>query len=149
MYGNTQKIAEAIGKALGEKNPVAVIKAADVKPEDLLHLDFLLVGSPTHAFSPTKPVTKLLKSLPNGSLKGIKVVSFDTRMDVKEINNGFLKFMAGMFGYAAKTISNLLVKKSGELVAPGEGFIVKASEGPLKEGELERAAAWAKQIVKP
>jgi len=28
-----------------------------------------------------------------------------------------------------------------------EGFIVVASEGPLQEGELERAAAWARQIA--
>jgi hypothetical protein len=32
-------------------------------------------------------------------------------------------------------------------VAPPEGFIVKGREGPLKDGELERAAGWAKGIL--
>jgi hypothetical protein len=40
------------------------------------------------------------------------------------------------------------VKKGGELVFPPEGFLVKKSEGPLKDGELERAAEWAKGLVK-
>ena len=29
---------------------------------------------------------------------------------------------------------------------PPEGFFVNGTEGPMKEGELERAAEWAKQI---
>jgi len=29
---------------------------------------------------------------------------------------------------------------------PPEGFYVAGTEGPLKEGELERKAAWAGQI---
>jgi hypothetical protein len=39
------------------------------------------------------------------------------------------------------------VKKGGELIAPPEGFFVQGTEGPLKEGELERASDWAKQIL--
>jgi len=31
---------------------------------------------------------------------------------------------------------------------PPEGFIVKGTEGPLEEGELERAAKWSKLVVK-
>ena len=40
-----------------------------------------------------------------------------------------------------------LEKKGGELVIPPEGFYVGDTEGPLLEGELERAADWAKQII--
>ena len=39
------------------------------------------------------------------------------------------------------------LKKGGELALPAEGFYVEGSEGPLKEGELERAADWARQIL--
>jgi hypothetical protein len=28
-----------------------------------------------------------------------------------------------------------------------EGFYVQGTEGPLKQGELERAASWARQII--
>jgi len=36
--------------------------------------------------------------------------------------------------------------KGGYLTAQPDGFIVEDSEGPLKKGELERAASWAKKI---
>jgi len=51
--------------------------------------------------------------------------------------------MVGWFGYAAKPIADRLVRKRGSLASPPEGFLVGGSEGPLKEGELERAAEWA------
>ncbi len=51
-----------------------------------------------------------------------------------------------MGGYAAPRIVEALKKKGGNLVVPPEGFLVKDREGPLKEGELERAATWAKGL---
>jgi flavodoxin I len=53
-----------------------------------------------------------------------------------------------IFGYAAQPITDRLEKKGGELVVPAEGFYVADTEGPLLEGELERAAEWAKEIVR-
>ena len=147
FFGNTQKIAEAIGKSMNANETVPVIKVADVKPQDLLHLDYLIVGSPTRAFQPTPAITKLIKRIPSDGLIGTKVAAFDTRIAVDEISVAILKFGAKLFGYAAKPIANFLEKKRGTLAVPPEGFFVKESEGPLKEGELERAAAWAKQIL--
>jgi flavodoxin len=148
QYGNTQKIAEAIAKALGGKDKASVIPVGKAKTENLLHLDYLIVGSPTQAFNPLRPVTTFLKSIPRGGLTGTKVAAFDTRMDVAEVNVGILIFFAKIFGFAAQKIAKLLVKKGGELSVPPEGFIVKGSEGPLKRGELERVAVWAKKILK-
>jgi hypothetical protein len=53
-----------------------------------------------------------------------------------------------MGGYAAGRMAESLKKKGVSLVVPPEGFFVKDREGPLKEGELERAADWAKTIIK-
>jgi hypothetical protein len=55
--------------------------------------------------------------------------------------------MVSVFGYAAKPIADRLVRKGGELVGEPMGFIVLDAEGPLKEGELERAASWAEGLV--
>jgi hypothetical protein len=52
-----------------------------------------------------------------------------------------------VFGYAAGRIANNLKKKGSTLIASPEGFFVTGGQGPLKEGELERAAAWAKGIL--
>ena len=48
---------------------------------------------------------------------------------------------------AAEPIATSLTKRGGTLIIPPEGFFIKDKEGPLKEGELERSAAWAQQIV--
>jgi len=55
--------------------------------------------------------------------------------------------MIKLFGYAAKPIAGMLKKKGGSLVQQPEGFYVKDSEGPLKDGELERAARWAQSLL--
>jgi hypothetical protein len=90
----------------------------------------------------------LLKSIPKNKLEGVKVAAFDTRFTVSAIENvRILAFFVKIFGYAAKPIADRLEKKGGELVIPPEGFYVDDTEGPLLEGELERAADWARQIV--
>ena len=54
----------------------------------------------------------------------------------------------GLFGYAAEPISKKLKNKGAEIVITPTGFCVNDTEGPLKEGELERATTWANQIIK-
>ena len=48
--------------------------------------------------------------------------------------------------YAAPRLAKELEKKGGKLVAEPEGFIVENKEGPLKQGEIERATKWASQL---
>jgi len=143
MYGNTEKIAKAIGGAItGE---VKVLRPGEASSSDLKATDFLIVGSPPQGFRATKPVQTFIESLSAGSLKGINVAAFDTRMPSEDVGKG-LRFIMKMGGYAAPRIAEALKKKGGDLIAQPEGFFVKDKEGPLKEGELERAASWAKGI---
>jgi len=148
VFGNTEKVAQAIGQALGSPEDVQVVRVGDVKPEQLLGLTLLIVGSPTRQFSPTGATTGFLKSIPKHGLKGVKVAAFDTRFTESAIEKvRILAFFVKIFGYAAKPIADRLQKKGGEMVVPPEGFYVGDTEGPLLEGELERAADWAKQII--
>ena len=149
FFGNTERIAQSIGNALGRPENVGIIRIVDVKLEQLAGLKLLIVGSPTRAFSPSLAIKKFLRSIPKKSLRGVKVAAFDTRMTEEEIDSAvfILRILVNIFGYAAKPISDRLVKKGGELIAPPEGFFVHGTEGPLKESELERAANWAKQIL--
>ena len=143
VYGNTEKVAQAMATAL----ECEARRVAAVTPEQLTGLDVLIVGSPTQAFQPLKPVKAFLKGIPAGKLNGIKVAAFDTRMDVKKVGNAVLTVFAKLFGYAAEPIGKQLVKKGGTQAVPPEGFLVEGSEGPLQEGELERAAEWAKRVL--
>ena len=145
VFGNTEKIAKSLEVSLGAQE-VKGFRVGDVKLDQLTGVQLLVVGSPTRGFRPTKPITALLKKIPSNGLKGVKVAAFDTRITIDEKVPFILRFLSNIFGYAAKPIADKLYEKGGELIAPPEGFIVKESEGPLKEGELERAAEWAKQI---
>lgn len=146
VYGNTEKIARAIASALGGPGDVQISRASNVSPEQLKGVELTVVGSPTQGFRATKSVSDFIESIPQDVLKGIKVAAFDTRIAGKEAGAG-VRFIAKLGGFAAPRIAEVLKKKGSDLLVPPEGFAVKDREGPLAEGELERAMAWAKQIL--
>jgi flavodoxin len=129
-YGNTEKIARAIGEAIGGQ----VNLVSEVKPANLLGFDLLFIGSPTHGGWFTEGIRDLLKTTP--ALEGVSVAVFDTRTK------------KSLFGFAAPRIARSLEKNGGRLAAPPEGFIVLGVQGPLLDGELERATEWAKDIAR-
>ena len=137
VHGNTEKIAKAIGDATtGE---VEVLRVGEVNSSELKTFDLLIVGAPTHGGRPTQPIRDWLDKVPALAFEGTNVAAFDTRIPAKWVR---------IFGYAAPRIAGRLKKKGGTLIGSPEGFFVEGTEGPLTEGELERAAGWAKEIVK-
>jgi flavodoxin I len=136
VYGNTEKIAKAIGEAIAGE--VTVLPVGEVNTSELTTLDLLIVGAPTHGGRPTEAMRDFLDKVRERGLKGINVAAFDTRLTARWVR---------IFGYAAGRIAGRLKKDGGTLLASPEGFFVEGTEGPLKEGELERAAAWTKEIV--
>lgn len=145
FFGNTERIAQAIGAAFGV--PEKVRRVSDVKLADLAGVQLLIVGSPTRAFRPSPATTAFLKSIPKGGLQGVKVAAFDTRADLRDVHSALLTAFVKLLGYAAEPIAGRLKKKGGQLVAAPEGFFIKDTEGPLKDGELERAAAWGASLA--
>lgn len=149
-FGNTEQIAQAIGNALGTPDDVKVSRVGDVKPDQFVGLKLLVLGSPTQRFRPLPAIIDMLNGIPQNSLAGVKVAAFDTRLTVEWINKtpvlAFFVKLSGDSAYAARHIADRLMKKGGELIVPPEGFFVEGMEGPLVQGELERAAGWAKQI---
>lgn len=141
QYGNTEIIATAIAKAIGG----TAVRAGEFKPELLNGLSLLIVGSPTYGGRPTPAIAGALAKIPAAGLANIKVAAFDTRFFASEQGIG-LRLILKVFAYVAPRLAENLVNKGGQLVAPGMGFFVKGKEGPLKEGELERAVDWAKQL---
>jgi flavodoxin len=134
-YGNTEKIAKAIGGAF--TGDVKVLRASEVNLSELGKPDLIFVGSPTQGGRPTPAIVDFFDKLPEASIAGVKAAAFDTRLSAKWV---------GVFGYAAGRIAESLKGKGGNLVTMPQAFFVKGKEGPLKDGELERAAGWAKGI---
>jgi flavodoxin I len=147
IFGNTEKVAHAIGSALESSCEVDIVSVNKVNSIDTENLDLLIVGSPTRGFRPTKSISVLLRQLPDKGLKNIMVAAFDNRVRISDVNSAFLTFMVNLFGYAAQPIANELKSKGGNLAAHPEGFFVEDREGPLFIGELDRAQMWAKQLL--
>ena len=146
-FGNTEKVARAVADAAASAGEVAFLKVDQVKPGDLEHLDLLFVGSPTRGFAPSEGTRAFLKQFKPGSLSNVKAAVFDTRIPLDDMKPAFLRFMQKLAGYADVKMAASLKSAGAKMILPTEGFAVMDSEGPLKEGELERAAVWAKTVV--
>lgn len=147
VFGNTEKVAQAIGAALGTLEDVSVVRIGYAEPEQLAGLDVLVVGSPTRAFRPMPAVSSFIKGLPADALQGVRTAAFDTRVSPEDANSRILAFFVRLFGWAAEKIDKALTQKGGRQAVAPEGFYVLGSEGPLRDGELERAGAWARRIA--
>lgn len=147
QFGNTEKVAQAIGDALSQGSDVTLLRAGAAAPQDLSSFDLIVAGSPTQRFHATETMASLLGGI---SLPGIRAAAFDTRFDRDEVKQAVLRFamkVAGDKAWAATLIADSLEKAGATLVVPPEGFIVEDTEGPLREGEIERAAEWAARIL--
>ena len=147
IFGNTEQIARTIGKALGADQEVEILSVGDATPEQLAGLNLLIVGSPTRQFRPTPAISQFLERIPANSLQGVNVAAFDTRISLNDIQSSIGRFFVRAGSYAARPIAEKLKKKRGNLAPDPEGFYVKGEKGPLKDGELERSATWARQII--
>lgn len=132
FFGNTKLLAETIGKELG--NDTKVIHVSDFKQEDLKGVSLLIVGSPILGWRPSENTMAFLMSFGKDQLKGIKVATFDTRMKII------------IHGDATKKMSEMLSNLGAEVISKPNWFIVTGKEGPLAEGELERAKEWCKKL---
>lgn len=131
-FGNTKEIAHAIAEGIGDG--VTIKSVSDATIADFSDIGLLVVGSPVNGFMPTEKTTALLKSLDNGSLRGIRAAAFDTRMNL------------WIHGDAARKISRQLANKGAEIIAKPNPFQVKGKTGPLAEGEIQRAKEWGASL---
>ena len=145
VFGNTEKIAQAIAKGLGAETQC--LRAGAVTIAQLTAADTIIMGSPTRSFAATPAMMSLLEAIPADALAGKKVAAFDTRILMAGIKGLLFKKIIDKGGYAAPIIAEKLQSKGGILALPAEGFFVKGEEGPLVNGELERAEDWGKTLA--
>ena len=157
MYGNTRKIAEAIARGVGGEVAVRSVHEAPEIPEDLR---LLVVGGPTHihglstgmsrkaaaeaaaedghqALEPSAVegdgLRRWLHALPDSAAHA---AAFDTRGDKSPY----------LTGSAARGIRRRLHHRHYAVDAI-ESFTVDETEGPLSDGELDRAEAWGRELA--
>ena len=136
QFGNTEKVARAIGSALATHGPTEVRPVAEVGgiPPDT---DLLVVGGPTQGHGIDKTMKSFLAGLSPAAVADVPVAAFDTR----------LRWPVLLSGSAGRRIARQLSKMGGQLVAEPDSFLVGGGQGPLIDGELDRAMAWAEHLA--
>jgi flavodoxin len=145
VYGNTRAIAEAIAEGLG-----AQAMTTDEAPGHAFLADLLVVGGPTHMHG--MPTARSLRASPEESTpsgpalrdwladlpqtSGARAAAFDTRFGKA----------VWLTGAASRGIAKRL-DRLGYTVVETASFLVADGEGPLVDGELERARRWGEELA--
>jgi hypothetical protein len=152
IYGNTRAVAEAIAEGLGGA-PVLTPEELSAQTPDA---DLLVVGGPTHAHGMATARSRrdaARAARPGGSvdpggpalrdwLAGLAradealAAAFDTRLTKPEWLTG-----AASHGIAKR------LRRHGFDVLDTASFLVTTGEGPLVDGELERARRWGAELA--
>ena len=152
MWGNTRAVGEAVAQSLGpDVRVLDVSQAPPTMPDDV---ELLVLGGPTHTFSMSRASTRQTAvdngARPSHQSRGIRewldamppsdrldVATFDTRVpQVKHLP-----------GSAARSAGRHVRRHHlGRLLA-SESFYVEDLKGPLLEGEVDRARAWAADLA--
>jgi flavodoxin len=137
LYGNTEIIARVVGDAIPGEVPV--LRVEQVNAGDLEEVDLLIIGSPTHGSLPSEAAQGLLGRIGSPAREGARAATFDTRLTWKFLER---------WGFAASKMADTLKGKGWTIAGEPGGFFVRGlKKGPLKRGEAERAATWAKGLV--
>jgi hypothetical protein len=160
MYGNTRHIAEAVAEGLRWSMPTELVLARDAAGMDLVGVELVVVGGPTHAWGLSSKRTRegaehdaikhpdhLLDTAQGGI--GIREwlrvvhfhhecrgVSFDTRLDKPQ----------ALTGSAARSIQRRLHHAGLTSFDKPHSFRVTGMAGPLAPGEVDRAAQWGEAM---
>jgi hypothetical protein len=155
MFGNTKTIAEAVADGLSTFLPVELVEVGDAPAVLAEDVDLLVVGAPTHALGLSRPDTRrtALQQAGRGMaagriglrewLAGLRfnltrtaVATFDTRVSRPRVP-----------GSAARAAQRRLRRLGFHVISPAQSFYVGGTEGPLLNGEAERARRWAERVA--
>ena len=137
QYGNTERIAQEIGETLSALGRARAVRVDAVRASDLEGVELLFIGSPTQGWRPTQAIQSYLRSPSFDQLRGAHVACFDTRFNKPR----------WLTGSAASAMAKRLRERGVALSGEPESFFVAGTEGPLLDGEAERAKAWAMGIA--
>lgn len=137
QFGNTRQIAQTIARVFQQFGSADCAPLDRISAQEIANYDILVIGSPTqhHGLPPT--VADFFHHTPAEVVEKVGIVLFDTRYDQPRWESGS----------AALGLGKEILDKGGWLLIPPESFFVNDQHGPLKDGEIERAKAWAQHIV--
>jgi flavodoxin len=139
QFGNTWQVAEAVAEVLQGAGAARTLSADQLTAADLQDVDLVVMGTPTHRMNLPQAVRPVFEKLPRRILRSVPIAAFDTSYRMSA-------FLARLT--AAKRVDRKLRRLGGKRLVPPETFHVKDDhEGPLYDGEIERAKRWAETIL--
>lgn len=135
-FGNTEVVAKTVAHVLNGFGQARAQRIAESTVLDLSGIDFLILGSPTRNRYASPAILSFLDLLPPNSLSQVSSAVFDTRYRQPQFFSGS----------GAHVIANRLRGLGAKILLRPESFFVKSMEGPLVEGEFERATGWARLL---
>jgi flavodoxin len=139
QFGNTRQVAEAMAAELRQAGTARTLGIDRLAPADMQDVDLVVMGTPTHKMNLPQAVRPVFEGLPRRILRGVPIAAFDTSYKMSAFLARFT---------AAKRIDSMLRKLGGKRLAPPETFHVhQHHEGPLFDGEVERARRWALSLL--
>jgi flavodoxin len=135
---HTERIAQAISRALNGTHQVRAIDVIQAEGLDLEGIEMLFLGSPTQRRKPSLAMQNLVNRIPVQNLKGPDLATFGVHPAMPE----------AVTGSAARAMGGRIRQRGGSLVAPPESFVTDAKANNLKNGEIERASSWARKVWK-
>jgi hypothetical protein len=157
IFGDARTIAEAVARGLADRYDVDVVAAREAPKHIPYDVGLLVVGGPNHGFSMPRQSTREAAIDQYGAdiddtrtglhewleavrlPAGVRAAAFDTRMDHPKV--------VVAFDHASRTERKLLERHDATIVAPAEHFRVTDTEGPLADGEVERAVRWGRTLA--
>ena len=136
-FGNTEHLARAMADELAYYGTVRLLRVPEGGAFERGEADVLIVGGPTQRHGTSLAMRAFLESMPRRTLRGLAAAAFDTRYHMSEWKSGS----------AAPRIASKLKRAGAALILPPESFFVSSREGPLEDGELERAVHWAGTVL--
>ena len=155
FYGNTKEVAETIAEALSGSADVLLGHIDEIGPEAVVGVDLIVAGAPTHAHGMATQGTR--RSAADGKkrrrqfrpghdvMRDWMIALMPSRAVVATFDTRFHK-PRWLTGSAAKVLARRFTYKGFHVVG-SESFFVRTTDGPLLDGEHERAAAWARSLI--
>ena len=136
-WGNCRQVGEAISMGLAESgHDVEVLPVASASSPDP-QLDFIVVGGPTRAARTYGPVKRLAKNKLKEGWAGKPFAAFST---------GGTVYATKPNTQASEKLFELLQANGLTPLAPPFKAGVEEMHGPLREGEVERAEEFGREL---
>jgi hypothetical protein len=153
VWGNTAAVARAIAEGLGPDVPAC--PTDEVTADDLASADLIVAGAPVFAFGlPTEGIRNRILHDEAEATKppDLSHPSLRSWLDALPVGHGRSAAFETRIWWSPRGATGSIEKRLARLgyppVAKAEKFVVRDKYGPLREGELERARAWGRELRK-